>query len=195
MKDHHAHQHAIIVEGKQWIPSLQDWSWIVTILWMGIANLWKPFGLFGFVCMFTPILIAASGRGKMHCSRICPRGSLIGKVGARLSLGLPRPAFMRTGGFRLFLWALMMGSFFLMLVLVIPKGLYATGHAVLIFMEIATGLALLAGILFQPRTWCTFCPMGTTTSRIRRLVRWKKQTAQAKDEHSSTPKFSNRTGE
>ena len=49
---------SIVVEGKRWIPSLQRWSWIITIVWMTIANIWKPFGLFGFVCMFTPIIIA-----------------------------------------------------------------------------------------------------------------------------------------
>jgi hypothetical protein len=63
-----------------WIPSQQGWTWIITIVWMTIANIWKPFGLYGFVCMFTPIGIALSGRGKMHCARICPRGSFIAGV-------------------------------------------------------------------------------------------------------------------
>lgn len=161
---------ALVVNGKRWIPSIQGWSYIITIIWMTIANIWKPFGLFGFVCMFTPILIALSGRGKMHCARICPRGSLIWKIGKAVNLGLKKPQFMNTNLFKSIVWALMMGSFIVMLIIVIPKGIYATGNAVLIFMEIATGLAILSGILFTPRAWCTYCPMGTTTGRLRKLL-------------------------
>ena len=159
----------ITVDGKRWAPNLQGWSFIITILWMTVANFWKPFGLFGFVCMFTPIFIALSGRGKMHCAHICPRGSLIGKIGSVINIGLKKPRFMSTDAFRTVILALMMGSFAVMLARVIPKGIRATGNAVLIFMEIATGLAILSGILFSPRTWCTYCPMGTTTGKIRDL--------------------------
>lgn len=44
-----------------------------------------------------------------------------------------------------------MGSFITMLIFTIPKGVYALGNAVLIFMEIATGIALFIGLIFQPR--------------------------------------------
>lgn len=161
----------ITVDGKRWIPTLQDWSWIITVLWMTIANIWKPFGLFGFVCMFSPILIALSGRGKMHCARVCPRGSLLAHVGRHLSVGLPRPKVFDKKGFRFAVWAVMMGSFIVMLILVIPKGVYALGNAVLIFMETATAIALTVGILFRPRTWCTICPMGTTSANLRSFRR------------------------
>lgn len=164
-----------IINGKRWIPSIQGWSFIITIVWMTIANIWKPFGLFGFVCMFTPIIIALSGRGKMHCARVCPRGSLIWKIGKLINIGLKKPQFMNTKIFKTIVWALMMGSFAVMLIIVIPKGVYATGNAVLIFMEIATGLAILSGILFTPRAWCTYCPMGFTTGRLRKLLNKKKQ--------------------
>lgn len=163
--------HQIIVEGKRWIPSLQSRSWIITILWMTVANIWKPFGLFGLVCMCTPILIALSGRGKMHCARVCPRGSFIGKAGSYVNLGLPIPKVFHRKSFRFAVWACMMGGFAVMLVLVIPKGVYALGNAILVFMETATALALLTGILFRPRTWCTICPMGFSTENIRRLTR------------------------
>jgi len=164
----------LVVDGKRWVPSIQNWSFIITIIWMTVANFWKPFGLFGFVCMFTPIIIALTGRGKMHCARICPRGSLVGKIGRRFSLDLRKPQFMSTKRFKTAVWAIMMGSFIVMLILVIPRGVYATGNAVLIFMETATGLAVLSGILFTPRAWCTYCPMGTTTGRIRGLLKRKK---------------------
>ena len=60
-----------------------------------------------------------------------------------------------------------MGSFVVLLILVFPHGISALGNAVLIFMEIATLLAITNGILFTPRQWCTICPMGYTSSNLR----------------------------
>jgi len=162
--------HKSIVGGKTWMGSIQGWSWIITILWMTIANIWKPFGLYGLVCMFTPIGIALAGYGKMSCARICPRGSFIGLFTRKISLGLKKPAFMKTIAFHWVLWGLMMGTFAFLMVLTIPRGVYVVGGTILIFMEAATGLALLFGILFTPRAWCTVCPMGFTTGNLRALL-------------------------
>ena len=63
----------------------------------------------------------------------------------------------------------MMGSFAVMLIFVIPQGVDTLGFAVLIFMETATVLAIINGILFTPRQWCTICPMGYTSGNIRSL--------------------------
>jgi hypothetical protein len=158
------------VSTENWVPGIQGWSWIITIVWMIIANIWKPFGLYGFVCMFTPIVIALSGRGKMHCARICPRGSFIATFTKKISLGLRRPSFTKTRKFRRILWGIMMGTFAILLIWAIPKGVYVLGNTVLVFMETATALAFIAGVLFTPRAWCTFCPMGFTTGNIRTLL-------------------------
>jgi hypothetical protein len=64
----------------------------------------------------------------------------------------------------------MMGSFAGFLVWAIPQGVYVLGNTVLIFMEVATALAFISGILFTPRAWCTYCPMGFTTGNIRALL-------------------------
>jgi hypothetical protein len=37
-------------------------------------------------------------------------------------------------------------------------------------METATALAFISGVLFTPRAWCTYCPMGFTTGNIRALL-------------------------
>jgi hypothetical protein len=155
---------------KPWIKSIQGWSWIITIVWITIANIWKPFGLYGFVCMFTPIVIALSGRGKMHCARVCPRGSFIATFTKPISLHLPKPAFMNRTFFRWIIWAAMMGTFITLIIYSIPRGVAFLGNTVLVFMEIATALAFLFGILFSPRAWCTVCPMGFTTGNIRTLT-------------------------
>lgn len=153
---------------KSWVKSQQSWTWVVTVVWMAIANLWAPFGLYGFVCMFVPILLAASGWGKMSCARLCPRGSFIGKFTRHISIGLPMPVWMHTKAFRFALWAVMMGSFAGLMTWAIPRGVDTTGRTVLYFMETATALAFLTGVAFHPRSWCTICPMGTTSGNVGR---------------------------
>lgn len=156
---------------KPWIKSQQGWTWIITILWMVIANFWYPFGLYGFVCMFTPILIALSGRGKMSCARICPRGSFIGKFTAPISLGKDMPNWMHKKQFKVALWAIMMGSFIILMFWAVPKGVNVLGRTILYFMEVATALAFITGIIFKPRSWCTICPMGFTSGNIRDFLK------------------------
>jgi hypothetical protein len=166
----------VVVDGKRWINSWQGWSWVITIAWMTIANFWHPFGLYGLVCMFTPIITALAGYGKMSCARICPRGSFIGLVSRPFGfISLKRPALFNRNGFKFALWALMMGSFIGLMIWAVPKGdIGLIGFTILVFMETATALALLFGILFKPRSWCTVCPMGYTTGRIRGFLRKKK---------------------
>jgi hypothetical protein len=152
---------------------------VITIVWITAANFWHPFGLYGLVCMFTPIIIALAGRSKQHCARVCPRGSFLGFFLRKVSLGLKKPAFMRRRWFRWALWGAMMGSFFVMLVITIATVrqdfIAVLGWRILIFMEIATGLAIVFGILFTPRAWCTVCPMGFTTGNLRALLAKKQK--------------------
>lgn len=161
----------LVVDGKRWVPSLFDWSWIVTVAWMAVANVWKPFGLFGFVCFLTPIAIALSGRGKMHCARVCPRGSLIQHIGQAVNLGLPRPKLYAKRGFRVAVWAVVMGAFITVLAVFAPQGVDALGNGILVFMEVMTVVAIANGVLFKPRTWCTICPMGFTTFNLKNALR------------------------
>ena len=96
---------------------------------------------------------------------------IFGKIGKYVNLGLKRPKLYSEKWFRPLVWAVMMGSFVVMLILVIPQGIFALGNAILIFMEIATALAIFNGILFTPRQWCTICPMGYTSGNLRNLRR------------------------
>ena len=155
---------------KKWIPSQQKWTWIITIIWMLIANIWPPFGLYGFICMFTPIIIALSGRGKMSCARICPRGSFIGKFTPVFSRKKVMPTWAHTKKFKFVLWAIMMGSFIGLMFWAAPKGIYTLGKTVLYFMEAATLIAFITGLIFKPRSWCTVCPMGFTSGNIRNFL-------------------------
>jgi polyferredoxin len=119
--------------------------------------------------MFTPIIIALAGYGNMSCARICPRGSFLALAARPFAFfSLKRPSIMNKKGVKFSLWALMMGSFIGLMIWVVPKGdIDQIGFTILVFMETATTIGLIFGILFTPRAWCTICPMGTTTEKIR----------------------------
>ncbi|MFP3154748.1 hypothetical protein LQZ18_10070 [Lachnospiraceae bacterium ZAX-1] len=70
--------------------------------------------------------------------------------------------------------AVQVGTFAVLMVWAIPKGVNVLGNTVLIFMESVTGLALFCGMLFTPRMWCTVCPMGFTSGNLTKLTVGKK---------------------
>jgi hypothetical protein len=80
---------------------------------------------------------------------------------------------MNSRAFHWILWGIMMGTFFSLFIYSVPQGVYVLGNTILIFMEVATGLAFIFGILFTPRAWCTVCPMGFTTGNLRSLLERK----------------------
>ncbi|WP_053955752.1 hypothetical protein [Inediibacterium massiliense] len=131
----------------------QQWSWIIIIAFfvLSIVNMW--FGLFGFVCMGMPIYHALRGRGKIHCSKYCPRGSFLGKFLPNISLNKTLPSFMRTKYFKNFLLILMMTMFGISLYhsqfipIKVAKAIFR-----LMFASFIVGTIM--GIIFKPRSWC-----------------------------------------
>ncbi len=144
--------------------SHQQWSWtiIVSFFVLGIADI--RFGIFGAVCMTAPIYHALRGRGKIHCSKYCPRGSFLGKL-SPVSFQNTLPRFMRTKAFKHFMLILMLSVF--------GFALYHTqlefarvAKALFRFMGMSFIVGTLMGVFFKPRSWCQICPMGHGTDLI-----------------------------
>ncbi|PAB58251.1 4Fe-4S ferredoxin [Anaeromicrobium sediminis] len=146
--------------------SHQKWSWIiiVTFFILSIVNIW--FGLFGFVCMGMPIYHALRGRGKIHCSKYCPRGSFLGKFLPYISLNKTLPKFMRTKKFKNFVLILMITMFSISLYhsQLVP---IKVAKAVFRLMFASFVVGNIMGVIFKPRSWCQICPMGHGTSLIK----------------------------
>lgn len=135
------------------------WSWILMILFLTLSIIDFRFGILGFICMGAPIYHALRGRGKIHCSKYCPRGSLLGVFLKRISLNNSLPKILLTRKFKngLLTTMLLMFSF----------AMYHSGgepekvaFSMFRFMAISMLLGLLMGIIFKPRSWCGVCPMG-----------------------------------
>jgi hypothetical protein len=56
------------------------------------------FGLLGIICMTIPIYHAIRGRGKIHCSHYCPRGSILQKFLEHISFNNTLPLPIRKHG-------------------------------------------------------------------------------------------------
>lgn len=145
--------------------SHMEWAWIIMIgfLTLGIADF--RFGILGFACMGAPVYHALRGRGKVHCSKYCPRGSLLGKMLESFSLNRKMPKFMTTKAFKNGLLVAMLSVF--------SFAMYHAGFnfrhvafAVFRFMTMSLIIGIIMGIIFKPRSWCVVCPMGHGTGLI-----------------------------
>ena len=130
-----------------------DYLWIVsaTYLILGFFNI--LFAWIGLLCFFIPLLIAIFGGDKMYCNKFCGRGQLFDLLGNKLGLSRKKdiPKFLRSKWFRYGFLIFFFIMFFNMLFSV---------------MLTSTVLGLITMILYKPRSWCVYCPMGTMTQTI-----------------------------
>lgn len=148
--------------------SHKEWAWtlIVSFFVLAIVNVY--FGLLGLLCMTTPMFHALMGKGKIHCSHYCPRGSIFGKFLPEISMDRKLPDFMRTKWFK----NLLLG---LMLTMLTIAMIHAHGEprkiafALFRFMSASFIVGIIMGIFFKPRSWCQVCPMAHATGLIKNI--------------------------
>lgn len=150
--------------------SIVSWSWIIILLFFILSFVNPYFAIIGFACMFTPIIIALSGRGKMHCSHICPRGSFLGKFMPHMSFKKPLFKWMKTNVFKNIVMILMF-SRFTWSIITTWGDLDSLLRAVVTFMFASFMVGIIMGIIFLPRSWCQICPMGQMSGLIDKGVK------------------------
>ena len=150
------------------IKSHQSWSWILIITFFLLSILDIRFGILGFICMGAPIYHALRGRGKIHCSKYCPRGSFLGKFLSYISFNNTLPRFMRTNKFKNVLLLIMITMLTLSIIhsnFVFEKIAFSLFR----FMGVSFILGIALGIFYKPRSWCQICPMGHGTALINNI--------------------------
>jgi len=151
---------------KKTAKSFMEWSWVFILLFFGLSFIDIRFAYLGFFCMIAPIAFALSGKGKIHCSHYCPRGSLFGKFLSFISMKNSLPPFMTTKWFKYALFVAMFTSFgfcFYQLGL----GIENVASAVFNMMLRSSLIGIIIGIVFMPRSWCKICPMGLVAGLIK----------------------------
>ena len=121
-------------------------------------------GWAAIVCMLGPVLVSVR-RGRWWCGHVCPRGSFYDRVLARVSPHRPIPGFVRTTGFRVG----MVLFIFAMFGVQMHSAWGDWGAMGMVFWRIillTTAVGVVLALVYAPRTWCSFCPMGTLSAWV-----------------------------
>lgn len=137
--------------------------WIL-LIYLIVGYFFPVVGLIAIICMIAPVAFSIK-RGRWWCGNACPRGSLYDKLLSKYSPHKPIPAIVRTFGFRLF----MVGFIFAMF----GTQMYfawgdwnAMGKVFWNIIMITTIVGVALSFIYAPRTWCSFCPMGTLSNWV-----------------------------
>ena len=154
--------------------SHMGWSWMIILFFFVIGIYDFRFGLLGFACMAAPIYHALRGRGKIHCSHYCPRGSFLGRFLSYGSLKYTLPKWMSDKRFKNGLLGLMLIVFSISLYHA-GFNMQKIGFSVFRFMGMSFAVGIIMGFIFKPRSWCQVCPMGHATALIKAAQEIKKK--------------------
>ena len=150
-KRYHRHQH---------VPGLPLY-WIL-IAYLVVGYFYPVVGILALICMIAPVAFAVR-RGRWWCGNACPRGSLYDRVLSRYSPHRPIPAFVRTRGFRIFMLALIFTVFGVQMYYAWGDW-NAMGRVFWNIILVTTIVGVTLSFVYAPRTWCSFCPMGTLSA-------------------------------
>lgn len=149
----------------------------ILAVYLALGWFFPVIGIVAIICMIGPVLTSI-WRGRYWCGHYCPRGNMFDRLLSKYSPHKPIPAFVRTSGFRLFMVLLIFTMFGIQL----SQAHWSEGGLALwsdigrVFWTIilvTTVVGVILAFIYAPRTWCSFCPMGT----ISRWVAPKKASA------------------
>jgi polyferredoxin len=120
---------------------------------------WPYLGYIALAMMVLMFFISLF-RGRFYCGWICAMGAFHERILAKVSLQRKMLPVFKAKWFRWLIFAMMMGI--LTLRLIAADGDPArVGGAFAMMWTLSTGLAIFLGFIWQPRSWCSICPMAT----------------------------------
>lgn len=137
--------------------------WII-FAYLVIAFFFPVVGLLALICMIAPVAFAIR-KGRWWCGNACPRGSMYDRLLSKYSPHRPIPAFVRTFGFRLFMVLFIFAMFGAQMYFAWGDW-NAMGRVFWIIILVTTVVGVVLSFIYAPRTWCSFCPMGTLSSWV-----------------------------
>lgn len=135
----------------------------IAILTLGLGGLYYPIAFVVPLVMLMGILGIFLCRGRFICGQWCPRGAFFDVFLQKISPQKKIPKLFWHPVFRWSVLILLFSGFAVQLFLV-PVSLHRLGHMFWVMCAVTTCLAILLGVLWNHRTWCAFCPIGTLVS-------------------------------
>lgn len=131
---------------------------------LGAGWLYPVVGYFIPVCMLMGIGLAAF-RGRSWCNWLCPRGSFEDAWLAKISRKRRIPKVLRSAPLRLGVMTGLMGLLTWQIIRRWPDP-WAIGGIFVLMLSVTTTVAVILGVVWQQRTWCYLCPIGTMASWV-----------------------------
>lgn len=130
------------------------------VLIVSIGGIFYPKLGFFLLLVFASLMIIAPFRGRWFCGNLCPRGSFVDFWLAPISRKVKIPEILRSMWIRVPIFFALMG--FMVYRIIETEGVVdRIGMVFVTLCILTTSIAILFGVVFSPRTWCSFCPMGT----------------------------------
>lgn len=137
--------------------------WII-IAYLIIGVFYPIVGWLALVCMLGPVTFSVRW-GRWWCGNACPRGNFFDRVLSKYSPHKPIPTFLRTKVWRAFMVMFIFTMFGVQMYF--AWGDWAAMGKVFWNIILVTSIvAVVLAFVFAPRTWCSFCPMGTLSSWV-----------------------------
>ena len=146
------------------MPAKGPYLYWILISYLAIGHFYPAIGIIALICMIAPVAFAVK-RGRWWCGNACPRGNLYDRLLSKYSPHRPIPGFVRTFGFRLFM-VLFIFTVFGVQMYFAGSDLNAIGRVFWNIILVTTVIGVILSFIYAPRTWCSFCPMGTLSSWI-----------------------------
>jgi polyferredoxin len=121
-------------------------------------------GYFIPLCMVAGVGMAAV-RGRQWCNWYCPRGSFADAYMKLMSPGKKIPQLLKSTAFRAGVLAFLMAMLTFQFIRLWPDG-FAIGGFFTILLTVTTIVGIALSLIYQQRSWCYICPIGTLSSWV-----------------------------
>lgn len=163
--------------------SWRRWGWLLTLI-VAFGGLYEP--KLGLIVPL--IIIGLTGtsffRGRFWCGNVCSHGSLYDGILLKYSRNINIPKFLRSKVMMtlMFIWFGAKISYKVFTVFTKFEGMQLVDKFGFIFVSTYIMVFIISvplSLIFTPRTWCQFCPMGTMqkiSSRLGKITGLSKKT-------------------
>jgi polyferredoxin len=152
--------------------AFRKYIWFLVPL-IAIGGMFYPILGLLMLPMMIGLIVMSYSKARYWCANMCPRGSFLDHVIRPFSGFSKGPGFLISAKFKYVFMILFLALFLFRMYSVITEFsgwiiLEKVGFVFASVCLITTVAATILGIFYSPRTWCTFCPMGTLQTEIHR---------------------------
>lgn len=140
---------------------LRGWNrftWTALITFLILGWFFPIIGIIAITCMLAPVLVAIAKGKRQWCVTFCPRGTFNDVILKRISRNQKIPRLFHTTIFKVGFLAFLLYNFYQGITA--AQSLADIGFVFFRIISLTTGITIFLGIIFHPRSWCAFCPMG-----------------------------------